>query len=108
MNEYSGKISSEALLEDMLSTPTAEAVKMFSRIEGDIMFLGIGGKIGPTLARMAKRACDQAGLDKRIIGVSLFESDQQRKKIEDIGIETIHGDLLDIDFIKTLPLAKNV
>jgi len=108
MNEYPEKIASEALLEDMLSTPTAEAVKMFSRIEGDIMFLGIGGKIGPTLARMALRACDQAGIEKRIVGVSLFESDQQRKKIEDMGIETIHGDLLDIDFIKSLPKAKNV
>ena len=108
MNEYPEKISSEALLEDMLSTPSAEAVKMFSRIEGDIMFLGIGGKIGPTLARMALRACDQAGLEKRIVGVSLFESDQQRKKIEDMGIETIHGNLLDMDFIKSLPLAKNV
>ena len=108
MNEYPEKIASEALLEDMLSTPTAEAVKMFSRIEGDIMFLGIGGKIGPTLARMALRACDQAGIEKRIIGVSLFESDQQRKKIEDMGFETIHGDLLDIDFIKSLPKAKNV
>jgi nucleoside-diphosphate-sugar epimerase len=108
MNKNPEKIASEALLEDMLSTPTAEAVKMFSGIEGDIMFLGIGGKIGPTLARMAKRACDQAGVEKRIIGVSLFESDQQRKKIEDMGIETIHGDLLDIDFIKSLPKAKNV
>ena len=108
MNEYPEKIASEALLEDMLSTPTTEAVKLFSRIEGDIMFLGIGGKIGPSLARMALRACDQAGVEKRIIGVSLFESDQQRKKIEDMGFETIHGDLLDIDFIKTLPLAKNV
>jgi len=108
MNEYPEKIASEALLEDMLSTPTAEAVKMFSRIEGDIMFLGIGGKIGPTLAKMALRACDQAGVKKRIYGVSLFESDEQQKQIEDIGIETIHGDLLDIDFIKSLPKAKNV
>ena len=72
------------------------------------MFLGIGGKIGPTLSRMAKRACDQSGVEKRIYGVSLFESDQQRKQIEDIGIETIHGNLLDTDFIKSLPKAKNV
>ena len=108
MNEYPEKIVSEAILEDMLSIPTAEAVEMFSGVEGDIMFLGIGGKIGPTLAKMAKRACDQAGVEKRIYGVSLFESDQQRKQIEDIGIETIHGDLLDMDFIKSLPKAKNV
>jgi len=108
MSEYPEKIASEAILEELLSIPSAEAVKMFAGIEGDIMFLGIGGKIGPSLARMALRACDQAGVEKRIIGVSLFESEQQRKKIGDMGIETIHGDLLDIDFIKTLPLAKNV
>ena len=108
MNEYPEKIASETILEELLSTPTAEAVKMFSEIEGDIMFLGIGGKIGPTLAQMAKRACNEAGVEKRIYGVSLFESDQQREKIEELGIETIHGDLLDIDFIKSLPKAKNV
>ena len=108
MNEYPEKIVSEAILEDILSTPTAEAVEMFSEVEGDIMFLGIGGKIGPTLAKMAKRACDQAGVKKRIYGVSLFESDEQQKQIEDIGIETIHGDLLDKEFINSLPKIKNV
>ena len=108
MNEYPEKIASEAVLEELLSAPSAEAVKMFAEIEGDIMFLGIGGKIGPSLARMALRACRQAGIEKRIIGVSKFESDQQRQKIEDMGIETMDGDLLDMDFIKSLPQAKNV
>jgi len=108
MNEYPEKIVDKAILEDLLSVPTEAAVKMFSEIDGDIMFLGIGGKIGPTLAMMAIRACKQAGVKKHIYGVSLFESDQQRKEIEDLGIETIHGDLLDIDFIKSLPQAKNV
>ncbi len=108
MNEYPNQIADKALLEDLLSTPTAEAVKMFSDLEGDIMFLGIGGKIGPTLAKMAKRACDKAGVKKRIYGISLFESDEQRKQIADMGIETIHGDLLDKDFIKGLPKVRNV
>lgn len=108
MNEYPEKIANQAILEDLLSTPTAEAVKIFSEIEGDIMFLGIGGKIGPTLSRMARRACEKAGVEKRIVGVSLFESDEQQRQIGNIGIETIHGDLLDIDFIKSLPKVKNV
>jgi dTDP-4-dehydrorhamnose reductase len=108
MNHYPEKITDKAQLEDLLSLPTEAAVQMFSEIEGDIMFLGIGGKIGPTLARMAKRACDQAGVKKQIYGVSLFESDQQRKQIGDLGIETIHGDLLDTDFLKSLPKAGNV
>jgi len=108
MIEFPDKIGKKAQLEDLLSTPSPETVEMFSEIDGDIMILGIGGKIGPTLSRMAKRACDQAGVEKRIYGVSLFESEQQRQQIEDIGIETIHGDLLDIDFMNSLPKAKNV
>ncbi|MFH0759756.1 MAG: NAD-dependent epimerase/dehydratase family protein [Bacteroidota bacterium] len=108
MKKYPDQISDTAALEDLLSQPTEAAVKMLSEIEGDIMFLGIGGKIGPTLAKMAKRACDQAGVKKRIHGVSLFESDQQRRQIDALGIETIHGDLLDADFMKSLPKARNV
>jgi len=108
VNTYPDKISDKTLLEDILSLPTEAAIKMFSEIEGDIIFLGIGGKIGPSLAKMAKRACNKAGVEKRIYGVSLFDSDQQRKQIEDLGIETMHGDLLDMDFVKGLPKAKNV
>jgi dTDP-4-dehydrorhamnose reductase len=108
MNEYPEKIASITTLEELLSAPSAETVNIYADIEGDFMFLGIGGKIGPSLAHMARRACKLAGVDKRIIGVSLFESDQQRQKIEESGIETIHGDLLDSDFIQRLPLVKNV
>jgi nucleoside-diphosphate-sugar epimerase len=108
INEYSELISNEEQLEELLSRPGDELISMLSRIDGDIMFLGVGGKIGPSLASMAKRACEQSGLKKRIIGVSLFESEEHRKKMEDIGIETIHGDLLDMRFIKSLPTVKNL
>jgi len=108
MNEFPNKIATEEQLEEFISRPGRDAVNMFSRIDGDIMFLGIGGKIGPTLARMAKRACDEAGVRKRLIGVSLFDSPEQRQKIENSGIETIHGNLLDTDFIKDLPKVKNI
>jgi nucleoside-diphosphate-sugar epimerase len=108
MKEYPDKIANLDILEDLLSMPTPEAVKMFSDLEGDIMFLGIGGKIGPSLARMAKRACEQAGVKKRMYGVALFESEEQRKQLENLGFETYHGDLLDQDFINNLPRARNV
>ena len=108
MMDYQDKIVNEEQLDEMLSKPSVEAVEMFSKIDGDIMFLGVAGKIGPSLALMAKRACDEAGVNKKIIGVSLFESDEQQKKIESIGIETIHGDLLNIEFIKSLPKVKNI
>ena len=108
MDEYPDKISSLDILEDLLSRPTKEAVSMFPSLDGDIMFLGIGGKIGPTLARMARRACEQAGVDKQMYGVALFESEKQRDELEKLGIETHHGDLLDPAFISGLPKARNV
>lgn len=108
MNEYPKKITAEEQLEELLSRPTAEAVELFSRLDGDLIFLGIAGKIGPSLAHMAKRACDQAGVKKRIIGVSRFRDENEKKQIESFGIETIAGDLLDRDFIAGLPRVKNV
>ena len=108
MMDYLEKIVNEKQLEDLLSKPSAEAVEMFARIEGDIMFLGVAGKIGPSLARTAIRACNEAGVSKKFYGVSLFESDEQQKKIENLGIETIHGDLLNTEFINSLPDVKNV
>lgn len=101
-------IDNELQLEELLSRPTAEAVDLFKTLEGDIIFLGIAGKIGPSIARMAKRACDEAGVSKRIIGVSRFSNEQEKNQIESFGIETIRGDLLEPVFINSLPKVKNV
>lgn len=108
MVNYPEKIESESQLEDMLSYPEEETVNFFRRLDGDIIFLGVGGKIGPSLARMAKRACDAAGVKKRILGVSYFQSEEEQKQIESYGIETFHGDLLDESFLASLPKVKNV
>jgi hypothetical protein len=108
MKIYPDKIGDLTALEDLLSVPSEETVTMCSDLEGDIMFLGVGGKIGPSLARMALRACEKAKVKKRIYGVSLFESDLQRRQMEGLGIETFHGDLLDMNFIQSLPKARNV
>ena len=86
MNAYPEKIVNEEQLEELLSRPSAEAIEMFSRIDGDLMFLGVSGKIGQSLSRMAKRTCDEAGIKKRIIGVALFESPEQQKKIKKCDI----------------------
>jgi len=101
-------IKTEEELEELLSRPTAEVVALVSKLDGDIIFLGIAGKIGPSLARMVKRACDQAGLSKKIIGVSRFRDPEDKAQIEVDGIETIQGDLLDREFLESLPRVKNV
>ncbi len=108
MTEYPEKITDERQLEELLSRPSDETVELFKKLDGDIIFLGIAGKIGPSLANMAKRACDMAGVKKRIFGVSRFRRLEEKTQIESFGIETIQGDLLDRDFLESLPKVKNV
>lgn len=108
MSKYPDKINNEDHLEELLSRPGAKLSEMFSRVEGDIMFLGVSGKIGPSLARMASRACAGAGMKKRIIGVALHIESGQQKDFGKMGIETIQGDLLDKDFIESLPVFRNI
>ncbi len=108
MKKYPDQIKTVNQLMDILSTPTPELVDFFRRLKGDLMVLGVAGKIGPSLARMAKRAAEQAGVDKRIIGVSRFNSDGLRNSLEKNGIETVRGDMLDAQFLKNLPTVENV
>lgn len=95
-------------LEELLSCPTDAAVQAVSRVDGDIIVLGVAGKMGPTLARMVKRASDLAGGRRKVIGVSRFSDAQSRLALQSHGIETIQGDLLQPEFIDTLPEAPNV
>lgn len=95
-------------LEDVLSQPWPEVIDMFSRLDGDVVFLGVGGKMGPTMARMAKRASEAAGRRRRIIGVSRFRDAALRQRLESWGIETIVCDLLDAAAVDRLPTAANV
>ena len=63
-----------AHLDELLSEPSDAAVEAMRRANGDVIVLGVAGKMGPTLARMARRAMDAAGLSHRVIGVSRFSS----------------------------------
>lgn len=95
-------------LEDVLSTPTKGVVETMRRISGDILFLGVGGKMGPSMARMARRASELAGVSRRILGVSRFSSDGLQNQLRRDGIETIACDLLDEDQVSRLPELPNV
>ncbi|MDA1051998.1 MAG: NAD(P)-dependent oxidoreductase [Planctomycetota bacterium] len=95
-------------LDDLLSTPDERVVRTMRELEGDIIVLGVGGKMGPTLARMAKRASDEAGVARRVIGVSRFSVGDLRERLAGWGIETIACDLLDEEAIQQLPNAPNV
>ena len=77
-------------------------------LDGDILILGVGGKMGPTLAKQAKRAIDLAGVTKKVIGVSRFSTPGVREDLHEAGIETIAADLLSEDCLQNLPDIQNV
>ncbi|WP_261131541.1 NAD(P)-dependent oxidoreductase [Bacillus sp. Marseille-Q3570] len=95
-------------LENKMTEPSEKLISDLMKIDGDIMILGVGGKMGPTLARLAKRAIDEAGLQKKIIGVSRFSDGTLQKRLEDYGVQTIAADLLDDEQVQNLPHADNI
>jgi nucleoside-diphosphate-sugar epimerase len=100
-------IGTEAQLEDFLSTPNARDIDAMGRITGDVIVLGAGGKMGPSLTRRIKRAAEAAMTRRRVIAVSRFSSAQARAELESMGVETISCDLLDRDQIEKLPVCEN-
>lgn len=102
------RIANVSQLEDLLSTPTQGVIDTLGRLEGDLIVLGVGGKMGPTLARMARRATDKAGVDRRVIGVARFSDPDLEVRLQGQGIETIPCDLLEPDQIAQLPDAPLV
>lgn len=95
-------------LEERLSRPGPEDCDALRRLEGDLLILGVGGKMGPSLALRARRAIHQAGLQKRVIGVSRFTETGLAKKLEQAGVEIIPADLLDRNALPKLPDVPNV
>lgn len=77
-------------------------------MDGDIIILGAGGKMGPSLARLARQAADKAGIQKKIIAVARFSEQRLESELKNDGIETIKADLLNDDDLAALPDVKNV
>jgi nucleoside-diphosphate-sugar epimerase len=98
------RFRSVAELEDFLSTPPPELISEFADLAGDILVLGVAGKMGPTLARMAKRAAP----GKRVVGVARFSDPAIRAGLAQADIETIACDLLDRDAVSALPRFDNI
>jgi len=89
---------------EALSTPTAEVVESLSRLDGDLMLLGVGGKLGPELALMARRALD----GRRVIGVARNLDEETAGRLREGGVELVRADLMDSDQLAALPAAANV
>lgn len=95
----------ERALDDLLSTPRRETIAALEACPGDVIVLGAGGKMGPTLARMAARAANGS---RRVIAVSRWSSSDAERALNDRGVETIRCDLLDRAAVSRLPDAPNV
>jgi nucleoside-diphosphate-sugar epimerase len=93
-----------AALDELQCRPSQALMDDLRKVDGDIMILGVGGKMGPTLAGLAKAATP----DRKVIGVARFSEPGVKEWLEARGIETIHCDLLDEAAIKTLPKAPNI
>ena len=91
-------------LEEVMTMPSAPLIAALDDLQGDILVLGVGGKIGPSLAQLAKRAAP----GKRVVGVARFSEKGLREKLAGCGIECIEADLLDRKQIDALPKLANV
>lgn len=98
------RFDSVATLEEAMTRPSEGLVRDLAAAPGAILVLGIGGKMGPTLARMAKRAAP----DRRVIGVARFSQAGLREELQGHGIECLEADLLSRDALAALPDAPNV
>ena len=101
-------IANEQQLEDLLAEPSQADARAMAEMEGDLLILGVAGKMGPSLAKRARRACERAKLPKRIIGVARFSDARVQQELQAVGIETVSADLLAPGAMATLPDAPNV
>jgi hypothetical protein len=99
----------EDSLEELLSRPTPGVLNTLNRLQGDIVLLGVGGKMGPTLARMIRRAWETLGKkNRRVFGAARFTNTDLEQKLQAWGVETVRCDLLDRSAVQNLPEAPNV
>lgn len=100
--------TSEEQLDELLSRPTPGVIDTLRDIDGDLVLLGGGGKVGPTLARMARRALDEAGSSAKVISVSRWSDEAAAAELRHHGVETVSADLGDPDSWAGLPDAGAV
>jgi nucleoside-diphosphate-sugar epimerase len=98
------RFASVEALDEFMTRPSRALVDDLAGVDGDLMILGVAGKVGPTLARLAKRASPS----RRIVGVARFSDVAVREQLDSHGVETIACDLLDRDAIAALPDAANI
>ena len=98
----------EKKVDELLCSPSERLVSDMKKIKGDIIFLGAGGKMGPSICVLAKNAVKKAGTNSRIIAVSRFTDPFAVNLLEENGVEMINADLLESGNLEKLPDVPNV
>lgn len=101
-------IRNEQELDSLLSEPSERDVAAAADLRGDLLILGVGGKMGPTLALRARRAIERAGMPHRVIAAARFSNPELPRQLNAAGIETIASDLLEPGAVEKLPDAPNL
>lgn len=101
-------IESESQLDALLAEPTKALTQLMRTLTGDIMILGVAGKMGVSLAHLAVAAIAQGGVDKNVYGVARFSNEAARRRLDFVGVKTITCDLLDRSAVAVLPQVQNV
>ena len=104
MTDLPEGFADEAALDDFMTRPSPELIADLKSVSGDITVLGVGGKMGPSLAILAKRAAP----DKRVIGVARFTDAAVKARLEAAGVEAVACDLLDRAAVARLDVTDNV
>lgn len=102
------RIADESQLEQLLSQPREADREALRSLDADLLILGAGGKMGPSLARLARRAGVEAGVRARVIAVARFSNPSLAEALQSDGIETITADLLAPGALDSLPGCPNV
>jgi nucleoside-diphosphate-sugar epimerase len=102
------KIETQEHLEERMSLPTETDIAAMRALDGDVLILGVGGKMGPTLAQLIRRSADAAGKKLRVMGVARFTDKALPNALRTHGIEPIACDLLEPEELAKLPDAENV
>lgn len=106
--DWPKRFASEHELDEFLSRPSPALVERAAELSGGVLVLGIGGKMGHTLGRMAKRALTEAGIQAPVVGVSRFSDPEVERALQQDGIETVRCDLTDRHAVDRLPDLPNV
>jgi nucleoside-diphosphate-sugar epimerase len=101
-------IESETQLDALLASPSDALIEFMRGLDGDLMVLGIAGKMGVSLGQLAAAAIQRAGIRKTVFGVARFSNPESRKQLDAVGVKTIPCDLLDRAAVDSLPKVQNV